>query len=442
MLLLALTLSALGQDASPPTPPAQGGEGQPAVSRVTSTVLLNVRSEPSGLSPLRGRLVPGAAVEVIDTVQGPGCEEGWARLAGEGYACHRWLVPTEATPRPLPVLVAFDPPEPAEYATYRDTGRYDRAPAARSQALLPFVYGKRWRGWQGYVYASAEHFDHGDAPIEQLDRGSKHAFLGAVDTSRGQVLVQEDGSVVPADDVFLYPVDRLQGWDLVQAPVLAGYLPAFAFRYEGARLRTEPSSKAAVGGVVEYHARLVLDATPASPDGRWWRVPDGLGPGVHGFVEEGVDVRRWEGAPAPAEVGAEQVWLDIDRGQQLLALRRGEAVEYLTLVSTGEGGRYETPAGLFRLQDQAAWGDMASLPGAEEEYHVEKVPWVAHFKPRYALHGAYWHWGFGHRASHGCVNLAPRDAAWLFARLEPALPPGWHTVFADPAHPGSVVRVR
>ncbi|MCK6506969.1 L,D-transpeptidase [Myxococcota bacterium] len=430
MLLLLASAWALAQE--PPAP----------AEHVQSTVLLNVRAEPSGLSRLRGRLVPGAAVAVLGTVEGPGCEEGWAVLAGQGYACRRWLSPAEGPAPTLPRLVPFDPPEPGEYAAYRDTGAYDRAPAAQADALLPFVYGKRWRHWQGQVYASAEHYAHGDPPVDQLDRGSKHAFLGAVDTPRGQVLLQEDGSVVPADDVFLYPVDRFQGWDLVAAPVPEGRLPAFAFRYEGARLRAEPSAKAEVVATVAWHERLLLDAAPASPDGRWWRVPDGLGPGVDAYVEQGSDVRRWVPAPAPPEVPPGQPWLDVDRDQQLAALRQGEELVYLTLVSTGTGGRYETPAGTFRLMDQAAWGDMASLPGAEEEYHVEKVPWVAHFKPRFALHGVFWHWGFGHRASHGCINLAPRDAAWLLARLEPSLPPGWHTVFADPAHPGSVVRVR
>jgi len=33
---------------------------------------------------------------------------------------------------------------------------------------------------------------------------------------------------------------------------------------------------------------------------------------------------------------------------------------------------------------------------------------------RYGLHGAYWHDNFGQRMSHGCVNLPPSEAKWLY----------------------------
>ena len=44
------------------------------------------------------------------------------------------------------------------------------------------------------------------------------------------------------------------------------------------------------------------------------------------------------------------------------------------------------------------------------------------------LHGAFWHRGFGHVRSHGCVNLAPLDAQRLFAFTSPHLPAGWTAV--------------
>jgi hypothetical protein len=74
-------------------------------------------------------------------------------------------------------------------------------------------------------------------------------------------------------------------------------------------------------------------------------------------------------------------------------------------------------------------------------YSIEDVPWIQYFKRSYALHGAFWHAEFGHRKSHGCVNLAPFDAKALFGWTEPALPEGWHAVFALPDHPGTRVVV-
>jgi hypothetical protein len=41
-------------------------------------------------------------------------------------------------------------------------------------------------------------------------------------------------------------------------------------------------------------------------------------------------------------------------------------------------------------------------------------------------HGAFWHDRFGRVRSHGCVNLAPVDARWLFTWSTPEVPRAWH----------------
>jgi hypothetical protein len=40
------------------------------------------------------------------------------------------------------------------------------------------------------------------------------------------------------------------------------------------------------------------------------------------------------------------------------------------------------------------------------------------------------------------VNLAPRDARWLFAFTQPALPIGWDAILPTDRAPGTAVRVR
>ncbi len=59
-----------------------------------------------------------------------------------------------------------------------------------------------------------------------------------------------------------------------------------------------------------------------------------------------------------------------------------------------------------------------------------------------ALHGAFWHRDFGRVRSHGCVNLAPRDAQWIFDFTSPHLPEGWSAVLPTPLERGTAVRVR
>ena len=51
---------------------------------------------------------------------------------------------------------------------------------------------------------------------------------------------------------------------------------------------------------------------------------------------------------------------------------------------------------------------------------------MQYFQGGYALHAAFWHEDFGRPRSHGCINLSPRDAAWIFEWTEPHLPTEWH----------------
>jgi hypothetical protein len=78
----------------------------------------------------------------------------------------------------------------------------------------------------------------------------------------------------------------------------------------------------------------------------------------------------------------------------------------------------------------------------EQHYSIEDVPYVQFFDKAVALHGAFWHRDFGKPHSHGCVNLAPRDAEWLFGFTSPHVPAGWSAVMPMAYEKGTVVRVR
>jgi hypothetical protein len=100
---------------------------------------------------------------------------------------------------------------------------------------------------------------------------------------------------------------------------------------------------------------------------------------------------------------------------------------FTTLVSTGkEPGM--TPVGVHRLQSKHVATSMRDQPIEEDAYSIEDVPWTQYFHNSVALHGAFWHGGFGLVRSHGCVNLSPGDARWLFGFTEPQLPDGWHAI--------------
>ena len=83
-------------------------------------------------------------------------------------------------------------------------------------------------------------------------------------------------------------------------------------------------------------------------------------------------------------------------------------------------------------------GGEKNAPG---RYEVSEVPWAIRFRHGLFIHAAYWHDAFGNIASHGCVNVAPKDALFLFDWLEPKMPDGWSEVEVRNTN-GAVIRVR
>jgi lipoprotein-anchoring transpeptidase ErfK/SrfK len=88
---------------------------------------------------------------------------------------------------------------------------------------------------------------------------------------------------------------------------------------------------------------------------------------------------------------------------------------YATLVATGLEPFYTRP-GLFQIQKKLESTPMSGAFEADRSdfYYLEDVPWTMYYDSARALHGAYWRTAFGYPQSHGCVNLAPPDAHWLF----------------------------
>jgi lipoprotein-anchoring transpeptidase ErfK/SrfK len=84
-----------------------------------------------------------------------------------------------------------------------------------------------------------------------------------------------------------------------------------------------------------------------------------------------------------------------------------------------------TIRGTFMIHSKHVSGTMDGNEGSDA-FDLRDVPYIQYFHEGYALHGAYWHDEFGKTRSHGCVNLAPADAAWLFDWTDPVVPPEWH----------------
>ncbi|MBS1251366.1 MAG: putative peptidoglycan endopeptidase LytE [Anaerolineales bacterium] len=115
------------------------------------------------------------------------------------------------------------------------------------------------------------------------------------------------------------------------------------------------------------------------------------------------------GASRPAtESPTEGKWIDIDVRLQRLIAYESEQPVFRTTVSTGTAST-PTVLGRFAIRSKLPSQHMFG-PG----YNFPDVPWVMYFHGAYAIHGAYWHSDFGVPRSHGCVNVRPADAQWLY----------------------------
>ena len=144
----------------------------------------------------------------------------------------------------------------------------------------------------------------------------------------------------------------------------------------------------------------------------------------------------------PSFATGDRKWVDISIREQSLVAYIGKRPVYATLVSTGRGGMgpsgpysddameksSSTVRGTFMIYQKEVSSTMDGDEDQSDSFNLRDVPFVQYFHKGFALHGTYWHDDFGKVRSHGCVNLAPVDAAWLFEWTDPSVPADWHGV--------------
>jgi hypothetical protein len=108
-------------------------------------------------------------------------------------------------------------------------------------------------------------------------------------------------------------------------------------------------------------------------------------------------------------------WIEVNLEQQTLAVYDQGQMVFATMIATGIEPFWTRP-GLFQVREKLAETVMRGAFEADQSdfYYLEDVPWTMYFDDARALHAAYWRARFGFPQSHGCVNLSPGDAHWLF----------------------------
>src|SRR5690606_31270845 len=104
---------------------------------------------------------------------------------------------------------------------------------------------------------------------------------------------------------------------------------------------------------------------------------------------------------------------------------------------------HRTPVGEWRIgvKHVTTTMDGDGTAAGDLPYSIEDVPYAMFYYNSYALHAAFWHSSYGTQMSHGCVNLSPLDAKYLFFFTDPPVPAGLHGAWATDQRPGSRVVV-
>lgn len=106
-------------------------------------------------------------------------------------------------------------------------------------------------------------------------------------------------------------------------------------------------------------------------------------------------------------------WVSVDLYEQVAIAYEGNTPVFATLIASGLPP-WNTNEGLFHIYVRYERTIMSGAEGRPDFYYLEEVPWTMYFDNDIALHGAYWHDGFGYRRSHGCVNMSITDAHWMY----------------------------
>ncbi len=329
-------------------------------------------------------------------------------------------------------------------------------PPADVREVVPYRYSRVLAPWTLVLdrpSASAEAFEalretvalEASSPDAGVDAGAESPPEGVRDVLRkGFVIVEAArvseggaewvrtlrGGWVPAGDLTAVTPPGARGvvlggrWRLPLAFVVSGGARQWSWDADAGRL---------VGPRPVARGQLfpVRSSTMVEQGGRrgYWTEA--------GTFLEARGVRIAARRPRPEGVSPGARWVHVHLATQTLVAYESDRPRFATVVSTGRAG-FETPPGIYRIESKHV---SITMDDREEPFLLQEVPWTQFFRDGLALHAAYWHDRFGYPRSHGCVNLAPADARWLFRFTEPALPPGWHGRRVLPGEPSSFVWV-
>jgi hypothetical protein len=262
----------------------------------------------------------------------------------------------------------------------------------------------RINGAETPVYASLNDAISGGTVLQTIPDGASR-YVTMIDSavSGGRTFVRTmSGGWVEATPFYSWP--KWQGLEFYATPQ-----NDFGWTINPTPSYTQPSFVAPQTGkqyekYVEFQIYQVVEA-----EGYEWYE---AGPGE--WIPS-LKSRRLVVDPTPPEGVDNKRWISIDLYNQTLAAYEDERLVFAALVATGSGELYSDP-GLYYIYEKRELELMQGSYTSDRSdfYSLEGVPWTMYYNHAQAIHGIYWPASLGFTQSHGCVNMFPGDAHWLF----------------------------
>lgn len=282
-------------------------------------------------------------------------------------------------------------------------------PIDGSLAELPFSYALLGDG-PTPVYASLQDAISEKNAIRTIEAGRLRyvSYYDYTETDAGRIFRLRDETWVRVSSRVSLPHSYPGGINLARTPDHHfGWIRPFAPSVETKRTPGN-NLEDFTGHSLNQYQIVQVYSTQIVNDVEWYLVaPDEW--------VEGRFIGRVIPNTTPPEGVTNGRWIEVNLLEQTLAVYDQNRLVFATMIATGLDPFFTKP-GLFQIQRKL---DSTPMSGTFAEdrsdyYYLEDVPWTMYYDHARALHGAYWRTAFGFPQSHGCVNLAPADAHWLF----------------------------
>ncbi|OGO65591.1 MAG: hypothetical protein A2030_02290 [Chloroflexi bacterium RBG_19FT_COMBO_50_10] len=282
-------------------------------------------------------------------------------------------------------------------------------PIDGSFAELPFSYAVLGDG-PTPVYSSLEDAITGKNEIRSIEAGGLRyvSYVGYTETDNGRFFELRNNTWVRVSSRVSIPHSYLGGIELTRIPDHPfGWILPFAPSLETKRTPGF-NLEDYTGHTLNQYQLVQVYSTQSVNSVEWYLVaPDEW--------VEGRFIGRVLPNITPPEGVTNGRWIEVNLHEQTLAVYDQGKLIYATLIASGLDPFFTKP-GVFQIERKL---DSTPMSGSFAEdrsdyYYLEDVPWTMYYDHARALHGAYWRTAFGFPQSHGCVNLTPIDAHWLY----------------------------